>query len=117
MLILIKSNYWLTEGLRNSQIRRGSNWGRTTKHELELRSTGAVADTDSTGELNEITRCYVVLRNEWFLLINNLICAEVGMEICLNVVEDNDGTISTPTTAEEIEYSYYISTIVEPYPN
>ena len=36
--------------------------------------------------------------DEWFLFLYNLIDTIVGMEVCLNIREYDDGAISTSTT-------------------
>ena len=51
--------YAHTEGLGDSQVWGRSNWRRTTEHEPKLRSTGTVADTDGTSELDAKRRIIV----------------------------------------------------------
>ena len=107
----------LTERFWYQQIWAGSNRRGTSSEKFKFWCSRTVANADSTRKLDEIPRSNIPLGNERRLSVNYVVDPAIRMEYCLNVVEDNDGTISTPTTAEEIEYSYYISTIVEPYPN
>jgi len=65
----------------------------TTKEELKARSTRAVGDTDSSGEMDEIASGEVMKRES----INTIIDTVVGWEDGFDTWEDEHGTVSTST--------------------
>lgn len=88
----------LTKRLGDSPI--GCSGGRsgTAEEEVETRSTRTVADTDRTSELHEISGGDVVLSDEGLLRVDDVVNAVVGVEVGLNVVEDDDGAVGTSSS-------------------
>ena len=86
------------ERLRDGQVGGGLGSVHTAKEDVELRSTGAVGDTDGTGELDEVSSGDVVALDERPLLVDDLVDAVVGVEVGLDVFEDGDRTVSASTS-------------------
>ena len=79
-----------TERFGDGPIRSGLSSILTAQEEIELGSTGAVGDTDSTGELDEVGSGEVVALNERALLVDDLVDTKVGVEVRLDVLEEGD---------------------------
>lgn len=71
---------------------------RTANEDRKTGSTGAVANTDGTSELNEVTNSHSTTCDKFLLLVNDFIDTVVRMEGGLDVFEDGDGTVSTSST-------------------
>ena len=50
----------------------------------------------STWDL-QIARSHVVLGDERLLSVDNLVDTKIGVEVCLNVAEDNEGAVCAST--------------------
>ena len=86
------------ERLRDGQVGGGLGSVHTAKEDVELRSTGAVGDTDGAGELDEVGGGDVVTLDERPLLVDDLVDTEVGVEVGLDVLEEGDGTVGASTS-------------------
>ena len=70
---------------------------RATSQELQAGCTGAVGDTNSTCELDQVASSDQVTLQEWLECIDGVIDTVVGMEVGLDVGEDDHGAVSTGT--------------------
>lgn len=76
---------------------------RATKEEVKARGTWAVADTDGTRELDEVSSSQVVLSDQRLLRIDNIIHSCVGVEVGLNVIKDHDRAISASAATTHLQ--------------
>lgn len=77
---------------------------RATKEEVEARGTWAVADTDGTRELDEVSSSHVVQGYQRLLHIDNIIHSCVGVEVGLNVIKDHDRAISASAATTYLQH-------------
>lgn len=73
-----------------------------TEEELHLRSTRAVADSNSTGKGDEVAGCDTVLGDEGLLNCNRLIETNVGVVLGLNIGESHDRAVGASATEKYI---------------
>ncbi len=86
------------ERLGDGQVGGGLGGVRTAEEDVELRCTGAVRETDGTGQLDEVGGGDVVASDERGLLVDDLVTTEVGVEVGLDILEEGDGTVGTSTS-------------------
>ena len=89
-------------GLWDQPIRSRGSRVRTAEQEFQARSTGAVGDTDCCGELDQVSSGDCMSAEEW---CEDTYCvgdAEVGVEVGLDVGEDDWGAIGTSTSWETL---------------
>ena len=117
-----------TEGLWDQ-----ANWGRgsssrTAKQELETRSTGTVADTDSASELDAVQKDHVkvetrrnisdaqvpggdvVAGDNLRLCIDDVVDTVVGHEVGLDSREEKHGSIGSTAAADvpSVRFSHFL---------
>ena len=86
------------EGLRHSQVRSGVGCILPAQKELKTGSARAVRDTDRSRKLDEVGDGDLgVSGNERLLLADNLVSTKIGVEVRLNVAEDNEGAVCAST--------------------
>lgn len=57
------------------------------------------------GLFSQVTSCEPTCRNERFLGIHDIIDTTVGVEGCLNLIKDDDGTVGTSAAIVETSVS------------
>lgn len=87
-------------GLRDETIGRDLLGVRTASKELELRSTRALGETDSTGELDEISCGDVVGGHEGSKEIDSIVDTEIGVEVGFDIREEEGRPVSTLATVK-----------------
>ena len=83
--------------LRNGTVISREGSVGTTSQEFESGSTRAVGNTDSTGELNQITGGDVVSLQEGTQSIDGGVNTKVSGEVNFGIGEDDHGTVSAGT--------------------
>ena len=86
------------KGQGNSTVRCGACAILATEEELEARSAGAVRDTDSAGELNEVGSSDTRVRSDEALLESyDLVCPSIRWKLRFNIAESNEGSVGAVT--------------------
>lgn len=85
--------------LGDKPVRSGSSGIRSAREELELRCTGAVGDTDGTGELDQVACGDLgVVGEEGEEGVDAVGYTEVGEKVGFDVGEDEHGSVGTSSS-------------------
>ena len=85
----------LTEWLGDETVGSSLSSIRTTNESVQRRSARTVRHGDGSGELDEVGCGHVAVLLEWANERVHLNETNIGVELCLDIREDHDGTICT----------------------
>ena len=80
---------------RNSTVLRRCSRIGATNEELKTRCTRAVRQSDSSSELDQVTRSHKVARKEGSERIHAIVCARILGKVGFDVTENEDRSISS----------------------
>ena len=92
----------LTEWLGDETVGSSLSSIRTTNESVQRRSARTVRHGDGSGELDEVGCGHVAVLLEWANERDHLIETNIGVELCLDIREDHDGTICTSTAVAAV---------------